>query len=176
MTPSLLGRRHLLQLSAAMLAACGSPVHVLRQSPSESPGSLPGFVVSALDFKAFIMKGEPVETWLATRTDEQKASFEKDKERLDETFRASLRKHASGFQLAWDDEQGAAPPAGAGRLTGRVLGEMHGVFLLSNPAGDVIDEVEVKYEVGWGDITSHMQMFGSLAGEHLGQHLNDRKG
>jgi hypothetical protein len=48
--------------------------------------------------------------------------------------------------------------------------------MVMSPGGEVIDEVEVKYEVGWGEITSHMQMFGSLAGEHIGQHLQDRKG
>ena len=50
--------------------------------PTKSPGTLPGFVVERFTFDQFVMKGTPIEEWLRSRTPEQKASFENDKEKL----------------------------------------------------------------------------------------------
>jgi hypothetical protein len=33
----------------------------------------------------------------------------------------------------------------------------------------------VKYEVGWGEIRSHMQIFGGVAGDHSVEHLDARR-
>ena len=35
-------------------------------------------------------------------------------------------------------------------------------------------KIEVDYAVGWGDITSHMQIFGGMAADHLVEHLSQR--
>ena len=136
---------------------------------SKSPASLPGYGVR-FEYAQMVILGEPLPTWLAGRTPEQRASFENDQRVMERTLLSRLATSTSPKFEVGD------PPEGWGTLVADIRGEMSGVFAFSTAAGERLDEVEVKYAVGLGDISSHMQIFGGQAGDHLIAHLDARRG
>ena len=171
--PGMTNRRHfLLALGTTALDGCGSPFTVLRTSATQSPAKLPGFTVLPFAYERFVMKGKPLADWLASRTQSQAESFAADQRKMESTFFAELRRRAARFQFERSEGAEARPDYGV--LACDCLREQQGIFRFQTASGVLIDEVEVRYYTGAGDITSHMHMFGGLAAEHLADHLETR--
>jgi hypothetical protein len=170
-------RMVVMALVACLASACMPEMGELTVVKQATPNPLVGvksFAVAPVTWEGFTYEGQPEEAWLATRTDEQRASFANDKVRIHEKLLDRLVVDKN------DDESfvagSGAPFTLAYNVHAYADGKFHWTLRVLDASGQLVDEVNGPPS-GYGfGFAPQLEYFVVVAGTHTLRYLRARYG
>jgi len=174
-------------LVAVCLTGCGRPWIVIRQGPAVNP-AMPLAVVP-VTYDGLMVGRKSEAEYVGGKTDEQRASWEGDKNAFAGQFIASAMQHAAPFNIAGPDAAG-----GRGLIIAHVTfvepGNFNGFVnfdtevrtrvTITDPGQQPLDEIELRCRVGASmyraSVSLRMSDCGAATGRYLDRYLRERAG